>query len=77
MRRSTGTATETSRKANSVPMLTRSASAPSGTKAAMTRTSAAKISVMRTGVPVRGLTLADLRGQQAVAAHREADPASW
>jgi hypothetical protein len=41
VRRSTGTAADTSTNAKRVPMLTRSASAVSGTKAAMTRTTAA------------------------------------
>src|SRR3954447_6004983 len=58
VRRSTGTAADTSTKANSVPMLTRFARLSSGTNVAVTSTSAAYSSVIRTGVPVRGLTLA-------------------
>src|SRR3954452_1403257 len=58
VRRSTGTAIETRTKANSVPMLTRSASVVSFTHAAMITTAVAYSSVIRTGVQVRGLTLA-------------------
>ena len=45
-------------------MLTRFASSDSGTKAAMRSTSPANIRVMRTGVPVRGLTRATACGSR-------------
>jgi hypothetical protein len=56
VRRSTGTAIDTTRKANSVPMLTISASVLSGTSAAMTATPATVSDVISTGVPNRGWT---------------------
>src|SRR3954468_22355048 len=64
VRRRTGTAADTSTNANRVPMLTRLASAPSGTNVAMASTRAAKVRVIRTGVPVRGLTFATTGGSK-------------
>ena len=62
VRRSTGTAIETTMKANSVPMLTRSARALSGTSPARIATNTMVPAVMRYGVPHFGWILATAGG---------------
>ncbi len=62
VRRSTTTATLTSAKANSVPMLVASASWPSGMAAASTPQKRETIRVLVRGVPVLGLTLPNALG---------------
>ena len=64
VRRSTGTATETTMKAKSVPMLTRSARALSGTNPASSATNTMVPAVMRYGVPHFGWTLATAGGSR-------------
>ena len=65
----------TSTNANSVPMLTSSASSVSGTKVEISATTTPVRIVVRNGVPNRGTDLGEGRRQQPVAAHREEDPA--
>ena len=56
------TATLTSAKAKSVPMLVASARLPSGTAAARTPQKSDTAMVLATGVPLRGPTLANTLG---------------
>ncbi len=62
VRRSTGTATDTTTNAASVPMLTRFARSVSGTKPASRATTAVVSAVMTYGVPQRGWTAASRAG---------------
>src|SRR3954454_23356016 len=62
VRRSTSTPTATSTNANSVPMLTSSASSLSGTNVEMTATARPVTTVVRTGVPVLLLTVENTGG---------------
>ena len=58
------TATETVMNATSVPMDTMSASLSSGTRPASRPTTVATMTVLLTGVMVRGLTLANIDGSR-------------
>jgi hypothetical protein len=62
VRRRTITPMFTSTNANSVPMFTSSAIVVSGTNAASTEISAAKMNVTAIGVPVRSFTFDSQRG---------------